>query len=163
MRRHCRAGSVVLVVSALLTVSAYHTDLAAPRIIMFSPAGSARPIFLTDWNENNRFMSSLRVIAIPKEDVFDRPSIAVGLFWLGPRWEPFTRDPAALARLKVSDAEQQGRLYFGPNDSSVLFVFQNVPRSPRARYRQLSPAGIETLRLHGVPRAGGAGSLSLAR
>src|SRR5688572_24158336 len=151
MGRHRLSIVALLIVNVLFVVSA-HT-IAAPRIIMFSPAAPAPPVFLTDWYENGRFMSSLTKVFVPEETVFTLRSIPVGVFWLGLRWEPFTRDPAALARLKVSDAEQQGRLYFEFNDSSVLFVFQNVPRSPRARHRRISPAGLEILRLHGVIRS----------
>ena len=152
MRRNRFVIAGLLAVFALMGFSASVSNLAAPRILMFLPSDSARPVFLTDWNENGRFMSGLRETPVPKDNVFTRPSIAVGLFWLGPRWEPFVRDPAALAHLKLSDAEQQGRLYFGANDSSMLFVFKNVPRSPRARYRRVLPVSLEILRLHGVIR-----------
>ena len=138
-RRSVWALSAVL---PLLLVAPAPPTQAAPRIIMLYGKGLERPVFLTDWQENLRFMSAIRSRAgATAEELSDRSSFEAALFWDGRRWEWFVGE----------QAEQRGRFYPARGALPALFaLYSDAPRF-MGMYRSVGPEGLDALAEAGVP------------
>jgi hypothetical protein len=80
------ARALVLVgATAVALVLASTVEAAAPRYILVSGPGLARPVLLANWGENGRLLAALvdarRANAETVRGLSKRPRLRLGLFW----------------------------------------------------------------------------------
>jgi hypothetical protein len=122
-----------------MLVLATPVQAAAPNYIMVSGPGLARPVLLSDWNENHELL--LAVVGAPrvKGSLVRRPRLDLALFWA---WQGQPRPT------RPSQANQHG--WFYPADRSrpaVIDVMSDGKRIPRRAPARL----LAILARHGVP------------
>jgi len=146
-RRWCNsvvARALTLVgATAVALLLAATVEAAAPRYILVSGPGLARPVLLADWAENGTLLAALvkapRARGETARRLSKRPRLRLGLFWGWPV-EPRPTQP--------SQANQKGWFYpIWRSQPAVIDLLVNGVRVPRI-------APIRVLRIfagHGVP------------
>jgi hypothetical protein len=149
--RSRRLAWALFVGAAAIGPAVLPTMLAAPWIIRVHGDGLSKPVFITDWHENHRFMLAVNHGASPAAgDLADRPSFEVALFWYAPRWESFLRE-GRLEQLDPETAEQRGRFYPARGPLPAVFTLYGDAARLRRTHRRVSPDGLEVLARAGVP------------
>jgi hypothetical protein len=122
---------------------------AAPRIILVTGGGLARPAVLADWQENLAIMQSASNQADAKsEDLATRPSYRVAMFW-DPGWDHYMRarkDPSAL---RLKEANQFAHYYPPTATHGAVFAFDGIPGADGLT-RKLDDQGVAIFSRHGI-------------
>jgi hypothetical protein len=130
---------------ALVFASA--VEAAAPRYILVSGPGLARPVLLANWGENGTLLAALvtapRARGLVVRDLGKRPRLLLGLFWQVAE-EPRPTRP--------SQANQKGWFYpIWRSQPAVIDLLVNGVRFPR-----IAPIRVlNILSRHGVPTVAG--------
>jgi hypothetical protein len=132
---------------AVALVLAPAVEAAAPRYILVSGPGIARPILLANWGENGTLLAALVTAPRARGQVVrrlgQRPRLRLGLFW---GW-PEERRPT-----RPSLANQKGWFYpIWRSQPAVVDLLVNGVRFPR-----IAPIRVlNILSRHGVPTVAG--------
>jgi hypothetical protein len=118
---------------------------------MIHGGGLEQPIFLTDWQQNQRLMAAVaQPDTVPTEAIAQRSSFELSMFWYGPRWEPYVRD-GRLGELEPSMAEQQATFYPASGQLPALFRLGSAPGGMAASWRRITSTGLAILSAAGIP------------
>lgn len=125
---------------ALVLASA--AEAAAPRYILVSGPGIARPILLANWGENGTLLAALvtapRARAQVVRRLSKRPRLRLGLFWGWPEERP----------TRLSQANQKGWFYpvWRSQPAAVDLLINGI------RFPRIAPIRVlNILSRHGVP------------
>ena len=128
---------IIAVVAA--AIAAPVADAAAPRYILVSGPGLARPALLADWDENLRLLVSLVDAPRVSRPAARRPVYDLALFW---------GVPAKAVPTRPRDTSQHGWFYPAAGSRpAVVDLVLNGERYPRVA----TPAALRILARHGVP------------
>ena len=138
----------LLVVLTTITL-ANTVEAAAPRFIMIYGEALEKPIILTDWHENHRFIYSIRKgTEVSGEGLRERPYFKIAFFW-GPEWFKYLGKES---ELRPEEANQHALLYPAYRNAPPVVAFDNEQKVmiPGPQYRSVDEKGVEILLKHKV-------------
>jgi hypothetical protein len=129
----------------------HERSIAGPALIVFDSGALGKRIVLRDRGENMRILTNSAPVVVDQnggaQRLAKRVYVGVWLFWM-PGWS--AQDSAAVANLRLSNADQVGRLYLGAG-SDFPILFTGSTRFAPAGYKVLDSTATAILERHGVP------------
>ncbi|NOT59356.1 MAG: hypothetical protein HOP19_03925 [Acidobacteria bacterium] len=136
-------------VALLLLVTPIYA--AAPWIIRISGDPLAKPIFMTDWHENQKLLVAVKQAAdVSEESLAKRPHLKLALFW-GPDWINYTKSGKTLEQLRHEDGNQFGRFFPAYRGAEAVFTLDSPAPNHAPQRRRIDEDGLKLLKKYGLP------------
>jgi hypothetical protein len=141
---------VVSVSAFALMLCPYLVEGAAPWFLLFHGDTLGKRIVMSDWQENQKLMLSIRDEATVKEgSLRGRPFIEMAYFW-GPDWAHYAANGKLPEALRPEQGNQRGRFYPSYGNAGAVVVIDYVPGVGRST-RQITQEGLNLLAKYGIP------------
>jgi hypothetical protein len=146
-----RLGTAALLLVGLPSAHVPRTEHAkpfgGPEIIIFHGGVLTKPSAVATWDECQALLvngnAGDKLTDETKLHLGTRPRIELALFW-GNAWRDVAQNPARLAALKPSEANQRGVFYPAIAGSPAVIAVETTVSG-------LSDSGLAILRRHGIP------------
>jgi hypothetical protein len=139
---------VVSVSAFALMLWPYLVEGVAPWFLLFHGNALGKRVIMSDWQENQKLMLSIRDEATVKEGSLQgRPFIEMSYFW-GPDWAHYVADGNSPDALGPEQGNQHGRFYPAFGDAKPLVTFDSATLPLN---RRITQDGLNLLAKYGIP------------